>query len=908
MFFPALHFTRRHIILYDFLISNRHSGTMTIKTQKIKPARETPLMSQYHAIKARYQDAVLFFRMGDFYEMFNEDAKVGARVLGITLTSRGHGKAGDVPLAGFPHHALDGYLAKMIRAGYRVAICEQIEDPKLAKGIVKRDVIQVVSPGTVMEDNLLVARRNNYLSALYNEGGRYGLATVDVTTGEFLVTEFEKTKLMDELQSVAPSEILIPENQDDGINKQWPADGHAPVITRREPWIFNREYGYEALLKHFKTRSLKGFGIDGLGAGISAAGAVLTYIQDMQKSGLSHIRRIRYYSDDDYMILDASTRRNLEITSSMMADGREGTLISIMDRTVTAMGGRTLAAWLQRPLKMVRPIRERLDGVENLLQEAGIRRSLTGLLKKMGDLERLITKVVTSRATPRDMKALKESLILIPQIQDALSGASAGILTEIIKGLDPCNDIVRKISDALVDDPPAVITGGNVIRKGYHAELDELRDLAFSGKGWIARMQGTEREQTGIPSLKVSFNRVFGYYIEVTKPHLAKVPDHYIRKQTLVNAERFITPELKEMEEKILQAEEKMTVLELELFESLRNETATHSGAVQENGRMTGRLDCLLSLAEAAAEYRFVKPQVDDGKDIRIEEGRHPVVEQLLPPGDPFIPNDVVLDQDKNQLLIITGPNMAGKSTFLRQVGLIVLLAQTGSFVPAKTARIGIVDRIFTRVGARDNVAGGESTFLVEMNETANILNNATPGSLILLDEIGRGTSTFDGLSIAWAVAEHIHNHPEVRSKTLFATHYHELTELALILPGVKNFNVAVREWGEHIVFLRKIVPGGCDHSYGIQVARLAGLPPEVIARAREILANLEANELTPNEMPKLALGEHAPMIAAQPQLNIFSGEEQKIRDILRDIDINSLTPIEALEKLNELKNRISDK
>ena len=864
-------------------------------------------MSQYNAVKAQHRDAVVFFRMGDFYEMFNEDARIGSEVLGITLTSRGHGKAGDVPLAGFPHHALDGYLAKMIKAGYRVAICEQVEDPKLAKGIVKREVLRVISPGTVMAESLLESKRNNYLSAVDIHDGRCGLASADVSTGEFIVTECDLEKLVEEVQSIGPSEILVSGEKIEEIGKHIRSGGTVPIITKQDGWVFSRDLGLEILTKHFGTASLKGFGCEDLDIGISAAGAVLNYLQETQKTELTHIRRLTLYSEADFMHLDRATRRNLEISTSLMEESREGTLLFIIDRTRTPMGGRTFAAWLSRPLNNLAPIRERLNAVEELFADKPARLGLAKLLKGIGDLERLITKVVTQRASPRDLIGLSRTLSLLPDVKSSISEMKSDLLTSIREGLQPCPEVTERIGRALVDDPPAIFTEGGIIREGYSEALDELRETAFSGKDWIARLQKTERERTRIPSLKVGFNKVFGYYIEVTKPHLSKIPDDYIRKQTLVNAERFVTSGLKEMEEKILKAEERMAALEYDLFNELRVFVADFSEPIQQDGKQVGHLDCLLSFADVADECRYVKPVVDEEDRIFIEEGRHPVVERLLPPGNPFIPNDIELDTSEKQILIITGPNMAGKSTYIRQVGLIVLLAQIGSFVPAASAKIGIVDRIFTRVGAQDNLAGGESTFLVEMNETANILNNATPKSLILLDEIGRGTSTFDGLSIAWAVAEHLHNEPRVRAKTLFATHYHELTELALILPRVKNFNVAVKEWGDHIVFLRKIVPGGCDHSYGIQVARLAGLPREVIDRAKEVLHNLESNELTPNEVPKLALGVHAPAIVAQTQLNMFSVEEQKIRDALMKIDVDNLTPLEALKIIDDLKKLMSE-
>lgn len=880
---------------------------MTEKAKK-QSSGETPLMTQYNAIKAQHRDAILFFRMGDFYEMFGEDAKIGARVLGITLTSRGHGKTGDIPLAGFPHHAVEGYLAKMVRAGHRVAICEQVEDPKLAKGIVKRDVIQVVTPGTVTEENLLESRRHNYLSAVCRIDDVYGLASADVSTGTFSVTECTEDKLLEEIEAIGPAELIIPDGESESLNSALAKGQRLPLMTKREDWLFGRDFGYDTLIRHFKTASLKGFGCEHLGAGIGAAGAVLQYLMDTQKTSLDHVRRLVPYSDAEFMVLDSSTRRNLEITTSMISGDREGTLLSIIDRTHTAMGGRTLTAWIQRPLKQLEPIRSRLDSVEEFFEDGDTRSSLSDILKGMGDLERLITKVVTKRANPRDLKALQRALEKIPKLQETLSGCSSDRVVSIRKALDACEDIVQHIQEALTDDPPAVMSDGRIIREGFHEELDTLRDLAFSGKDWIARLQNTERERTEIPSLKVGFNKVFGYYIEVTKAHLEKIPEDYIRKQTLVNAERFITPELKEKEEKILKAEENMVVLEQRLFDELRAFVADFAEAVQNNGQLVGELDATVSLARIARENGYVKPEIDSGDTICIRDGRHPVIEQLLPPGDPFIPNDIDLDNSKEQLLIITGPNMAGKSTYIRQLGLIVLLAQIGSYVPATSARIGIVDRIFTRVGAQDNLAGGESTFLVEMNETANILNNATSQSLILLDEIGRGTSTFDGLSIAWAVAEYIHNAPGVQAKTLFATHYHELTELELILPRVKNYNVAVKEWGDHVVFLRKIVRGGCDHSYGIQVARLAGLPDTVIKRAKEILHNLEANELTPNEMPRIAMGENAPPMISEPQMSLFVQQENKLREAMEKVDVNNMTPLEALQMLSELRKIVNEK
>lgn len=865
-------------------------------------------MEQYLAIKAKHKNAILFFRMGDFYEMFYDDAKIASQVLGITLTSRAHGKAANVPLAGFPYHALDNYLSKMIKGGYRVAICEQVEDPKLAKTIVKRDVVEIVTPGTTFSDELLVSNRNNYLAALAFSKDICGMAAADVTTGEFFVSEFPKEKLREQVLSLHPSEIIIAETQLAYVSKNLNLN-HDIFFTGREDWIFNRDYGYEVLTEHFKTASLKGFGCEDLEAGIAAAGAVLNYLKENQKNELGHITQLRRRYNSDYMTIDPTTQRNLELVQSLSQRDNRGTLISVLDRTKTAMGGRRLVNWLLNPLNQEQPINLRLDAVEEFFQNDRTRNDLRELLGKIGDLERLVSKITTGRANARDLIALKSALKLIPEFHSKLEATESAYATRIRENLHQLTEVVDEIEKAIVDDPPLATTEGGLIRRGYHSELDHLREIAYSGKDWIARLQNSERERTGIPSLKVSYNKVFGYYIEVTKPHLAKVPDDYIRKQTLVNAERFITPPLKEYEEQVLGAEEKIVSLEYELFDQVRQIVARNVKAIQQNATQLGELDCLLNFAQVAKDNNFCKPIITTDSEIIIKDGRHPVVEKLLPAGESFVPNDVYLNNSTDQISIITGPNMAGKSTYLRQVGLIVLMAQIGSFVPARSAKIGLVDKIFTRVGASDNLAGGESTFLMEMNETANILNNATPKSLILLDEIGRGTSTFDGLSIAWSVTEYLHNNSNVAAKTLFATHYHELTELELILPRVKNYNVAVKEWGDKVIFIRKIVPGGCDHSYGIQVAQLAGLPPHVIERAKEVLSNLEADELTPNEMPRLA--RHLSDKKKQErknQLDFFARQEQTLAKEIEKLDINSLTPIEALNKLNELKKLIREK
>lgn len=870
---------------------------------------KTPLMEQYLKIKAKYEDAVLFFRMGDFYEMFYDDAKIGAEVLGITLTSRAHGKSADVPLAGFPHHALDTYLTKMIKAGHRVAICEQVEDPKKAKTIVKRDVLEVVTPGTTLSEDILDSKRNNYLVAIFIQAEKSGLAAADISTGEFLTSEVPLEKLLEQIHSFHPAELLVSEEQQSFIINKF-SELNQLTITARESWIFTYDYAYESLTRHFNTLSLKGFGCDELSVGICAAGALLHYLKENKKSELKYISRLTRFDDTDFLIIDETTRRNLELIQPIMASGsRKSTLLAILDQTKTAMGGRMLVNWLLRPLVRVQPIQQRLDAVNELFDLDENRQTLRDQLSQVGDLERLLSKISTGRASARDLISLKNTLQTIPEIKKLLEAKESKNITDIRENLQNQEDIVMRIEDAIVDNPPLALNEGGLIRSGYNIKLDELRHISVSGKDWIARLQKSEREKTGIPSLKVNYNKVFGYYIEITKPHLPKVPAHYVRKQTLVNAERFITPELKEYEEKVLSAEEKIIALEYELFDEIRRFVAEQAKFIQVNAHLLAELDCLCNLAEVARQNSYIRPVVHEHEEISIKQGRHPVVEKLLPHGEAFVPNDLQINNGQQQIGIITGPNMAGKSTYLRQIGLITILAQMGSFVPAKEAVIGVVDKIFTRVGASDNLAAGESTFLTEMIETANILNNATPKSLILLDEIGRGTSTFDGLSIAWSVAEFLHNNEKVAAKTLFATHYHELTELALIHSRVKNYNVAVKEWGDNVVFLRKIVEGGCDNSYGIHVAQLAGLPPKVIKRAKEILRNLEANELTAGSLPKLAVGhQSSAKTKSTPQLDLFEEQEQQLREELSAVDPNQLTPLQALEKLFSLKEIVDKK
>lgn len=863
----------------------------------------TPLMEQYTKIKKENPDSILLFRMGDFFETFEEDAKIASKVLGITLTKRSNGAAGEVPLAGFPHHAIDNYLPKLIRAGYRVAVCEQVENPKFAKGIVKREVIEIVTPGVNFYDKLLDHKKNNYLMGICIKDDYAGISFCDISTGEFYAYEISSEQVQQQIESISPSEILIQKKDKDLFTSIINKLNLQIRLTKLEDWIFNFEYSKDLILVNFKTVTLKGFGLENFTVGIIASGAVLNYLKETQKAALSHITKISAYNPSDYMILDQATRRNLEITYSMQEGAKEGTLIDILDKTVTAMGGRLLKKWISSPLLKKESILKRLESVEDLLNKKKIRENLYDQLKEIGDLERLISKVCTGRANPREVVNLKFSLKKIPAIKKELLGTEVQSLNQLGNELNSLDDIVHTIDETLIDSPPLGIVDGGVIREGYSPELDELRDISINGKNWISDFQKNEREKLNIPSLKVSYNRVFGYYINISNTHKDKVPDYYIRKQTLVNSERFITPELKEFEEKILHAEEKIYELETELFNELRLKVTADTEAIQSNAKLIAMLDCFVSFAQCAEEYNYIKPKLFEDGHIKIVEGRHPVVERLLPPGEKFTPNDYNLDIENNQIILLTGPNMAGKSVYLRQIGLIVLLAQIGSFVPAKEAEISLADRIFTRVGASDNIAAGESTFLVEMQESANILNNATSKSLILLDEVGRGTSTFDGISIAWAITEYIHENPDVSAKTLFATHYHELNEMAAIFPKIKNYKVEVREIDDKVIFLHKVNPGRADHSYGIQVAQMAGLPKFVTNRAKEILENLETKELTSYETRKEKLSKLNR--EEQNQINMFEIKDDKLRDEIEDIQIDDLTPIEALNKLNELKRKV---
>ena len=861
-------------------------------------------MAQYAKVKESYPDTVLLFRVGDFFETFDEDAKTASKVLGITLTRRANGAAGDVPLAGFPHHAIDTYLPKLVRAGYRVAVCEQMENPKFAKGIVKREVVEVVTPGVAISDKLLDHKKNNYVLSIFIENEIAGLAFADISTGEFQTFEVKQSEIAQQFGAINPSEILIPKKLkqilEPIINKAVPS----ARITKIDDWIFDFGYGSELLMNHFNTKTLKGFGIENFYTGICAAGAALNYLRETQKANLTHINKIARFNPSDYMLLDYSTKRNLEITFTMQDGEREGSLISILDKTATSMGGRMLKKWITSPLRKLEPILKRQECIEEFVSNKTLRKNLQNEFSEIGDLERLISKVCTGRVNPREIVSLKSSLKKIPLIKQLLDQSSVETITAINHKLNSLESLIEKIESAVADDPPLAISDGGVIRKGFNVELDELRSLSTNAKDWIANLQKTERERTKISSLKVSYNKVFGYYIEISNANREKAPENYIRKQTLVNGERFITPELKEYEDKILNAQENIQNLEYKLFDEIRIAVAQETEAIQENAQLIAMLDCYQSLAECAVEYNYSKPELNNSDVLEIIDGRHPVVERILPPGEKFTPNSCKLSSSEEQIIILTGPNMAGKSVYLRQIGLLVLMAQIGSFVPAKQATIGLVDRIYTRVGASDNIAAGESTFLVEMQEAANILNNATSKSLILLDEIGRGTSTFDGISIAWAITEYLHENVSLNAKTLFATHYHELNEMADIFPRIRNFKVEVREYGDKVIFLHKVTPGGADHSYGIQVAQMAGLPQFVTNRAKEILVNLEGKELTPYEIKKAKLSKFK---QDEMQISLFEMKDDSLRKEISDIAIDSLTPLEALNKLSELKKQIDD-
>ena len=870
------------------------------------PAGATPAMRQYFDAKRLHRDAILFFRMGDFYEMFYEDALTAARALELTLTSRSKDASGGaIPMCGVPYHAADGYIARLVKKGFRVAVCEQVEDPRKAKGVVKREVVRVLSPGTLTDASYLDAREPAFLMALSPSAGDArgcGAALLDLSTGEFTTAEYHgdtgQAALADELAILRPREIVVP------AEFEIPAALAATArITRADAWTFDVESARATLLAQLRTHTLEGFGLDLHPAAVCAAGALVQYLKDTQKADLAHVRAVTYRTTTDGMAIDPTTLRNLEIVEAA-GGGRSGSLLGEIDRTVTSMGGRLLRAWLLRPLLALERIQDRLDAVEEFAFHATARAKLRETLKGIHDLERLIGRTALGTAGPRDLAALRASLGAIPRVRTILSDLNAPLVRSVVAELDDLPDLRADLEQTLADEPPALARDGGAIRDGVDGELDELRTISRSGKHQIAAMEEAERARTGIASLKIRYNRVFGYYIEVSKSNLAHVPADYHRKQTIAGGERFITPALKAYEEKVLGADERILEREVELFEALRARIAGEAPRVQDTARALATLDVLAALAETAAANNYIKPQVHDGDELTAADVRHPVVERRV--AEAFVPNDVLLDAAGHQLIILTGPNMGGKSTYLRQTALLCVLAQAGSFVPARSAKLPVVDRLFARVGASDNIAKGQSTFMVEMQETANILHAATSRSLVILDEIGRGTSTFDGLSLAWAVAEHLATSARARPKTIFATHYHELTDLADAQPAVANFHVVVREWKDDIVFLRKVVPGRSDRSYGIQVARLAGLPAAVVERAREILVGLERDELSRGGRPSLS-GEGRD---TRQQLGLFQtppAAEDPVVARLRAVDIDRLTPLQALTLLSDLKREASE-
>jgi DNA mismatch repair protein MutS len=890
-------------------------------------AVETPLMKQYNQIKTRYPDALLLFRVGDFYETFGSDAIKAAGILGIVLTKRANGSARFIELAGFPHHSLDSYLPRLVRAGMRVAICDQLEDPKLTKTIVKRGVTELVTPGVSYNDKTLDHRSNNFLASVHlnpalSKGSQAicGISFLDVSTGEFLLAQGKPDYIDKLLQGFRPNEVLYQKSTKKLFLEYF---GDKFYMYGLDDWAFTPEFGKESLLKHFGTNSLKGFGVEDLDCGIISAGCALHYLADTQHDKVKHINTISRIEEEKYVWLDRFTIRNLELFSS--PNEHANTLINVIDATISPMGSRMLKRWMALPLKDKAPIDERLDCVDYFLKHQAEAEAIAELISQIGDLERIISKVATARISPKEAVQLKRALSALGPIQEILVKSALPALLKIAEQLNPCKGVIDRISNELQPDPPFLLQKGNVIAPGISAELDELRAIAFSGKDFLLRIQQRESERTGIPSLKIAFNNVFGYYLEVTNSHKDKVPPEWMRKQTLSNAERYITPELKEYEDKILGAEDKILVLEARLFNELVLWLMDYIMPVQLNASLVARLDCLLSFATVAVKNNYVRPHLNEGFALDIKDGRHPVIEKQLPAGEEYVSNNVYLDRDLQQIIIITGPNMSGKSALLRQTALIVLLAQMGCFVPAKHAEIGLVDKIFTRVGASDNISSGESTFMVEMNETASILNNVSDRSLILLDEIGRGTSTYDGISIAWAIVEFLHEHPSARAKTLFATHYHELNDLADTMKRVKNFNVSVKESGNKVLFMRKLVPGGSAHSFGIHVAKMAGMPVKVLNRANEILLQLESShsgaELNPQpgnagkQQTVPAESGFSPAIDSTHkktkedfQLSFFQLNDpvlEQIKEEIEKTDLNTLTPIEALLKLNEIKKLI---
>ncbi|WP_418494833.1 DNA mismatch repair protein MutS [Coprobacter sp.] len=865
---------------------------------------ETPLMKQYIEMKGKHPDAILLFRVGDFYETFSEDAITASEILGITLTRRANGSAQYVELAGFPHHALDTYLPKLVRAGKRVAICEQLEDPKLTKKLVKRGITELVTPGVSINDNILNHKENNFLAGIHFGKNICGIAFLDISTGEFLTAEGNYDYIDKLLNNFGPKEVLFERSK----RKQFEEHFGTRFFTfELDDWIFTEDAATDRLLKHFETKNLKGFGVHTLKNGIIAAGSLLYYLDITQHKQISHITALSRIEEERYVRLDKFTVRSLELLNTMNEGGKS--LLDIIDRTTSPMGARMLKRWIVFPLKDIRPINERLDVVEYFFKEPEVKEEIDQQLSLIGDMERLISKVAVGRISPREVVQLKVALSAIEPIRNICIRSGEPVLQSIGEQLNPCSLIRDRIEKEINPDAPTLVNRGGIIRKGVNTELDELREMSYSGKDYLLHIQQREIERTGIPSLKISFNNVFGYYIEVRNTHKDKVPEEWIRKQTLVNAERYITQELKEYEEKILGAEEKIITLETRLFNELILALNEYIPAIQHDATQIARLDCLLSFAKIAKENRYIRPEVNDSLEIDIKEGRHPVIEKQLPPGESYITNNVLLNNDTQQIIMITGPNMAGKSALLRQTALIVILAQIGCFVPAEAAHIGVVDKIFTRVGASDNISLGESTFMVEMNEAADILNNISNRSLVLFDELGRGTSTYDGISIAWAIVEHIHEHPRAHAKTLFATHYHELNDMEKTYKRIANYNVSVKEIDNKVIFLRKLVKGGSEHSFGIHVAKMAGMPQSIVKRAGDILKQLESNNRQGTVSKKTP--EITPAAAGGMQLSFFQLDDpvlSQIRDEIINIDINNLTPMEALNKLNDIRKIITGK
>jgi DNA mismatch repair protein MutS len=866
---------------------------------KVNEVKETPLMKQYNAIKAKHPGALLLFRVGDFYETFGEDAIKASKVLDIVLTKRANGAASHIELAGFPHHSLDTYLPKLVRAGNRVAICDQLEDPKDVKGIVKRGVTELVTPGLSFNDNVLDKRKNNYLASVYFGKETMGISFLDLSTGEFMCSEGSQSYIEKLLQSFSPSEVIYSKA----------ARAKAQEILKDqfttfhcEDWVFQLDYTYGKLTEHFTTANLKGFGIENLEHGIIAAGAILYYLEETEHKEVKHISSISRIAEEKYVWLDKFTIRNLELVYSQQEGGVP--LINILDQTITPMGSRMMKKWMVLPLKEKEPIEERLKVVDYFFESPELCEEILGHLKHIGDLERLISKVAVGRINPREMNQLKRALKNTLPIKGILKNSKNDSLKKLSDQISSCEFLLEKIERELQEDAPMLIHQGGIINSGVDVELDEYRDLANTGKDYLVSLQQREMQRTGISSLKVAFNKVFGYYLEVTNSHKDKVPQEWIRKQTLVNAERYITPELKEYEEKILNAEDRMQAIEQRYFLALVLDASEYVSQIQQNARVLATVDCLLSFSGIAKKNNYCRPKISDTDSLEIKDGRHPVIESQLPIGEEYVPNDIFLDNESQQIIIITGPNMAGKSALLRQTALIVLMAQMGSFVPASYARIGIIDKVFTRVGASDNLSKGESTFMVEMTETASILNNLSDRSLVLMDEIGRGTSTYDGISIAWSIVEFLHNHPKFRAKTLFATHYHELNQLADDFPKIKNFNVSVKEVGNKVIFMRKLKEGGSEHSFGIHVAQMAGMPNPIVLRASEIMWHLEKDKEMNSSKDRIK-----DMPKSNYQLSLFDADPKfkETQEMLSAIDINTISPIEALIKLNEIKKKLGN-